>query len=127
MNVVSAGLARSMAVTAEALPRGESEWDLAGLEPAASAAVKPARVAGALLAYECVTHQIVRLNEGAPSGGNVVIGRVVSVYAAAGLVDERKRIDPARLDAVGRMAGLGYCSTRERYEIPWGRDALEGS
>ena len=54
----------------------------------------------------------------------VVIGRVVWIHAADGLVDDRFHVDPARLAAIGRMAGLTYCTTRQRFEIPWGKDAL---
>lgn len=125
VNIVSEKQARAMAVTAEGLPPGESEWELAGLTPEASEAVKPARVSGAPVAYECVTQEIVRLNPGAPSGGNIVIGRVVSVFVDDELIDERTRIDPAKLAAVGRMAGLTYCRTNERFDIPWGKAALE--
>lgn len=124
VSVVTEGQARQMAITAEGLPAGESEWELAGLEPEASAVVKPARVRGAPVAFECRTDRIVRLNPGAAAGGNVVIGRVVSVYAHEDLIDARKRIDPEKLAAVGRMAGLGYCTTRERFDIPWGTDAI---
>ena len=34
-------------------------------------------------------------------------------------------VDDAVVAAVGRMAGLGYCTTRERFELPWGTPALE--
>jgi len=126
VNIVNETQARAMAVTAETLPSGESEWELAGLEPTPSAAVRPPRVTGAPVAYECVTHQIVRLNPGAPSGGNIVIGRVVRVYVLDDLINERNHIDPDKLAAVGRMAGVTYCRTDARFDLPWGRAALEG-
>jgi hypothetical protein len=40
-------------------------------------------------------------------------------------VDERLRIDPGGLGAVGRMGGRLYCRTRERFELPLGRGALD--
>jgi len=127
VNIVTEAQARQMAITAEALPPDGNEWELAGLEPEASAAVGAARVKGAPVAYECVTHEVVRLNPGANSGGNIVIGRVVSVHVDDAIIDERMRIDPEKLAAVGRMAGLTYCRTRERFDIPWGRAAMEES
>ena len=126
VNVASWGIRREVAGAAEALAPGESEFELVGLTPAPSARVRPARVAEAALSFECETLQVVRTNPGAPGGGNVVIGRVVSVHASDGLVDARRRVDPDRLDAIGRMAGLGYCTTRDRFELPWGRAALDG-
>ena len=65
-----------------------------------------------------------RTNPGAPGGGNIVIGRVVHIHLADGLVDERMHVDPDMLGAIGRMGGLGYCTTRDRFEMPMGRSAL---
>ena len=126
INIVSMAQARSMSVTAEGLPPEESEFDLAGLGAVPSVKVRAPRVEGAPVAYECETVQVVRTNPGVPSGGNLVIGRVVQVHVRADLIDERMRIDPEGLDATGRMAGLGYCTTRERFDLPWGRAALDG-
>jgi flavin reductase (DIM6/NTAB) family NADH-FMN oxidoreductase RutF len=69
--------------------------------------------------------QVIRTNPGAPSGGNLVLGRVVMIHIDDAVIDARGRIDPAQLDLVGRMAGLGYCTTRDRFDLPWGRAALE--
>lgn len=126
VNIVSHAIGRRMSACAEELPYGESEFDFSGLTPAASAAVRPPRVAEAPFAFECITERVLRLNPGAPAGGNIVIGRIVRIHAADGLVNDRRHVDPAKLDALGRMAGQTYCTTRERLEIPWGREALGG-
>jgi flavin reductase (DIM6/NTAB) family NADH-FMN oxidoreductase RutF len=126
VNVAVEAYARQMAGSAETLPPEESEFDLVGLTPAPSTRVSPPRVAESPICFECVTDAVVRTNQGAPAGGNVVIGRVVNVHVADDLlVDERYRVDPERLAAIGRMAGLTYCFTRDRFDIPWGRRALE--
>ena len=125
VNIASASMARQVAGAAEALEYGESEFDLVGLTPAPSVAVAPPRVAEAPVAFECVTDRVIRTNPGEPGGGNVVIGRVVRAHAAPGLVNERMHVDPAALDSIGRMGGAAYCFTRERFELPVGRDALE--
>jgi flavin reductase (DIM6/NTAB) family NADH-FMN oxidoreductase RutF len=77
------------------------------------------------MAFECETVQVVRTNPGSPAGGNVVIGRVVHVFVCDDLINERFHIDPTLLDAVGRMGGLGYTRTRDRFELPMSREALE--
>lgn len=125
VNIVSGSQARAMSVTAEGLSYGESEFALAGLEAVDSVRVRPPRVGGAPVAYECETMQVVRTNPGVPGGGNLVIGRVVMVHVREDLHDGACHIDPETLDATGRMAGLGYCTTRDRFELPWGRRALE--
>ncbi len=125
VNIVTEAQAQQMSATAENLPDGESEFDFAGLIEAPSAVVKPPRVAGAPVSFECRTREIVRLAPGMPNGGNVVIGEIVQVHVDDAIIDERRRIDPERLAAVGRMAGLTYCSTRQRVDIPFGAKALD--
>ncbi len=124
VNAAVEGYAREVAAAAEPLDYGESEFELTGLEQAASSVVRPPRVARAPWSFECRTLQIVRLNPGVPAGGNVVIGRVVHVHVDDALIDARLHVDPARLAAIGRMGGFGYCTTRERFDLPAGREAL---
>ena len=54
-----------------------------------------------------------------------MLGRVVQVHVRDDLVNERMHVDPARLATIGRMGGVGYCTTRDRFEMPSGRSALE--
>ena len=79
INVVPESMMLPMVETSANLPPGESEFDFAKLPQAASTAVKPPRVAGAPVAYECVVHSIVELGSSA-----WVMARVVHVH-----VDER--------------------------------------
>jgi flavin reductase (DIM6/NTAB) family NADH-FMN oxidoreductase RutF len=116
---------RQVAAAAEALAYGESEFALVGLTPAPSRVVKPPRVAESPWAFECETVQVIRTNPGAPGGGNAVIGRVVHLWARDDVVNGRLTVDADALGAIGRMGGLGYCSTRQRFEMPAGRAALE--
>lgn len=124
VNIVDEPMARAMAACAEPLPHGESEFGLSGLTPGASIRVRPPRVAQSPISLECATLDVVRLNPGAPSGGNIVIGRVVVVHAREGLVNDRFHVDPGRLAAIGRMGGPSYCTTRGRFDMPMGRGAL---
>ncbi|GMV24019.1 MAG: hypothetical protein AMXMBFR58_00500 [Phycisphaerae bacterium] len=125
VNILHAADVRRIAACAEPLEYGDSEFALSGLTPAPSTRVRPPRVAEAALSFECRTVQVIRTNPGAPSGGNVVLGEVVYIHAADGLVNERFHVDPVRLDAVGRMGGIEYCNTRERFQVPMGRAALQ--
>jgi flavin reductase (DIM6/NTAB) family NADH-FMN oxidoreductase RutF len=127
VNVAAEPYAARVAAAAETLPPGESEFELAGLAPAPSAVVAPPRLRESPVAFECRTVQVIRTNPGQPGGGNVVLGRVVHVYVSDDLVDDRLRADPSVLAAVGRMGGLTWCRTRERFELPMGRPALVAS
>ncbi|MGH7130737.1 MAG: flavin reductase family protein [Phycisphaerales bacterium] len=124
VSIVPRAIARSMAACAEPLPYGESEWGLSKLTPVSSSVVKPARVGECHIAFECRTVQVIRLAPGEHAGGNIVIGRIVAIHADKGLINERHHVDAAMLDAIGRMGGIGYCTTRDRFEVPMGKRAL---
>lgn len=124
VNVATFPYVRKVAAASEVLEYGDSEFELTGLAKAPSVVVKPPRVAASPVAFECETMHVLRTNPGAPAGGNVVVGCVVHIFVRDDLIDERYRIDPARLDAVGRMGGLGYTRTRDRFELPMDRTAM---
>ncbi|MEM1165912.1 MAG: flavin reductase family protein [Planctomycetota bacterium] len=125
LNIVSEPLVQQMAATAEPLPPAENEFTFAGLDPASSVNVAPPRVANAMVAFECRTMHVIQLAKGEPAGGNLVLGEVVYVHTADGLVNERFHVDAAMLAAVGRMGGLDYATTRHRFTLPAGSKALE--
>jgi len=125
VNVVSEAIALRAVACAEELSYGESEFDFAGLAPAPSSVVAPPRVAESPLSFECRCVALHRLNPGAPAGGNIVIGKVIAVHAHEGLINDRFHVDPEALRAVGRMGGASYCTTRQRFEVPMGRPALD--
>ncbi len=125
VNIVTEAIARQVSAAAEELPYGQSEFDLSGLTPVASSVVKPPRVAECPAAFECVTRQIVETNPGVPSSGNLVLGEIVRVHAIEGILNERYHTDAALLAAFGRMGGPTYCTTRDRFDLPRGRAALE--
>ncbi len=125
VNIATNGLSRKVAASSEPLPYGESEFALTGLTPANSVVVKPPRVAESPVNFECRTVQVVRTNPGQPAGGNIVIGRVVHVFVRDDLINERSHIDQGKLDAIGRMGGLLYTRTRDRFELPMGKEAME--
>lgn len=124
VNLACRAYAPRVAAAAEPLPYGESEFELCGLTPAPSRVVGAPRVAESPAAFECRTLHVIRTNPGQPAGGNIVLGRVVHVFIRDGAVNERFHADPAILDTVGRMGGLEYCTTAERFSMPMGRKAL---
>jgi flavin reductase (DIM6/NTAB) family NADH-FMN oxidoreductase RutF len=124
VNIATMAYARAMAVTAEPLPYGESEFDLAGLTPAPSDRVRPPRLLESPISYECRTLQVIRTNPGqpaAPGGGNIVLGQILLVHVRDDAINERFHIDPAALDAIGRLGGQTYCTTRDRFEMAQGK------
>ncbi len=125
VNLAVESYIREVSAAAEPLEHGQSEFDLTNLESAASSIVRPPRVAATPVAYECRTRQVLRLAEGSPGGANIVIGEIVSIHIDDDLLSDRMDIDPDRLQAIGRMGGITYCTTADRFDIPRGRAALE--
>ena len=125
VNLAVEAYRREVSAAGEPLPHGESEFDLTGLETTPAVAVNAPRVAASPVAYECRTREVIRLAPGVPGGANLVIGEVVHLHVRDDLVDDRLNIDADRLAAIGRMGGLEYCRTRDRFAMPRGRVALE--
>ncbi len=116
VNLVNMPLAETMNSTAEALPYDESEMDHFGIEAAASDHVAPPRVAAAPVAFECRLMQITRIGE-APGIANVVFGEIICAHIADDVLTEAGRIDPAKLDLIGRMGGEDYCRSNDQFTI----------
>ena len=125
VSVATEAIIRQVVAAAEELPPESSEFALSGLTPAAGTCVQAPRVSESPIAFECRTRHVMRLAAGVPAGANIVIGDVVHVHVADGVVDARGKIDPAALRAVGRMGSMSYARTRDIIEIPYGAKALE--
>ena len=116
VNTVSAADAEAMNATSAMLGFEESEFERFGVASAPSVKVSPPRVASAALAFECRLDRIIRVSEG-PAGGNLVLGRIVWMHVADGVIGSSGYPDPDRLDLVGRMGGTDYLRTRDRFPL----------
>ena len=112
VNIATEHYAAEMARAARPLAADESEFDVAGLLPAPSQLVGPPRIRQAAIAFECRTLQVVPVGR-----SSLVIGEVVYLHFADGLVDERYRIDFEQLRAIGRMAGSRYARTTDTFVL----------
>ncbi len=75
INLVPEFLLEPMALSSDPLPYGENEFDHAGLLPVASTHVKPPRVEGAPVAFECRLHQLLHLGS-----HHLVLAEVIFVH-----------------------------------------------
>ena len=125
VSVAAEAYRREVSAAGEPLPYGESEFELTGLDTAVSTVVKAPRVAASPVAYECRTLRVIRLAAGEAGGANMVIGEVVHLHVDDRMLNERFEIDADRLSAIGRMGGIEYCRTADRFAMPRGRAALD--
>lgn len=103
-NFAGAALAEQMNGTSASVPRGTSEFDLAGLAMAPCRIVAAPRVADAPAALECIVTQIIQQHDRHGTAIDVwtVFGEVVGVHIAAAFLNDG-RFDTARADPVMRM------------------------
>jgi flavin reductase (DIM6/NTAB) family NADH-FMN oxidoreductase RutF len=115
VNVVSDAIAAAANLSAAEVGPDVDEFELAGLTAVASEVVRAPRVEESPAQMECKLLQIVFTGD-APGAGVVVLGQIVRLHVNAEL-EENFRIDPAKLDAVGRMAGNTWVRTRDRFDL----------
>lgn len=116
VNIVNKRLAQAMNISAAEFPAGVNEFEQAGLTEMASLKVKPPRVAESPIHFECQLAHLVSLGEGVGSG-SVVIGRVVHIQVDDSVMLDEDKIDLARLDPIGRLAGASYCRVTDMFEM----------
>ena len=116
VNLVSTDLAEKMNATAAPLAYGESEFEAFGVGSTPSDEVAPPRVAEARVALECALNSVVPFG-GEPGVANLVFGRILCAHVSNDILNTDGRIDPARLDLIGRMGGDDYCTTRDRFTV----------
>jgi len=115
VNIVSEDFAAQMNECSATVPPEVDEFALSGLTPAPSDLVKPPRVAESQVQMECRLLQVVTVSE-KPMGGSLVLGEVLRFHVADNVVSNFQ-IDPEKLRAIGRMAGVTYCRTTDRFEL----------
>ncbi|MEH3146816.1 MAG: flavin reductase family protein [Methylobacterium frigidaeris] len=110
-----------MNLSSAPLPRGESEFDFAGLETAPSRAVRPPRVAASPAALECRWLQTVPM---VPLGGGeasyfLVIGQVVSIYIDDRFITPEGRVDTGAMRPIMRGGYFDYFTVEpeNRFEM----------
>lgn len=107
INAVSYSIVRQMAVTSIEFPQEISEFKKAGLTPIPSDLVKPFRVKESPAQLECIVDQIITLgNEG--GAGHLIICKVVRMHLNEDILDEKDRINPHKIDLMGRMGRAFY-------------------
>lgn len=107
INVVSHHIVRQMAVASIEYGAEVNEFEKAGFTPLPSEMVKPFRVAESPVHMECKVEKILPLGE-MGGAGNLVVCRIVLMHIAESVLNEKGRIDPHKIDLMGRMGRFYY-------------------
>lgn len=114
VNIVSDALVPGMNVCAVPFGPGVDELQQAGLDAMPGVKVPCPWIAQAPAAFECRHHTTL----GIGNSREIILGEVVYAHFRADIVDKRLHVDPIGLDAIGRMGGHGYATTRDYFDLP---------
>lgn len=116
IQLVSFAQAEAMNASAAVLPYGMSEFAHCGIASLPSQRVAPPRVAGAAVAFECRAAQIQAYPAQKPNC-HLIFAEVLLAHVDDAVLTEQGRIDPHKLDLVGRLGGMAYSRTRDSFEM----------
>ena len=107
INVVSHRISRQMAVASIEYAPEIDEFKKAGFTPLPSVRVRPFRVAESPVQMECVVDKILPLGDDG-GAGNLIFCKIVMMHIAEEILNEKGRIDPDKIDLMGRMGRFYY-------------------
>ena len=115
VSMVSHKNAKAMSKTAEMFDANVNEFEMAGLTEIACSTIDSVRCAEAEVSFECTLQEVKSYGDHA-GAGNLVLADVVAIHVDDEIVDGFK-IDTDKFDAVGRLAGANYTTTRDSFLI----------
>jgi flavin reductase (DIM6/NTAB) family NADH-FMN oxidoreductase RutF len=108
INVVSYSIIHQMNLASSQFPAGVNEFIKCGFTMVKSDLVRPFRVGESPVQFECKVLQVIETGyEGL--AGNLVISEMVKMHINPDILTESGKIDPDKIDLVGRMGGNNYC------------------
>jgi len=128
-NMATWDLRDAVNISAQELPPEVDEFELAGLEKIPSRLVKPMRVKGSPIQFECVYLNTLRFpGEGAMGPADVVFGKVVGIHIADDVITPEGLVDILKIRPIARMGYFDYTSVDSKFRmvIPGDQRALLG-
>lgn len=119
INIVEYDMVYQISYASSEFPRGVNEFTKSNFTELASDIVKPPRVAESPVQFECKVNQIIELgNKG--GSGNLFICEVIKIHINERVLDEKGKIDPLKINQVGRCGGAYYIQMdpSRMFEIP---------
>lgn len=107
-----------MNLTALIVDRDVDEMQAARLDPLPSCLVRPPRVKGSPVHFECRLHQKITLPGRRPSGNHdLVIGRVVAVHIDDDVLTKDGQIDILKIRPIARLGYKDYTSVDAIFQM----------
>jgi flavin reductase (DIM6/NTAB) family NADH-FMN oxidoreductase RutF len=117
-NMATYDLRHAVNASAQELAHGVDEFEIAGLEKLPSHKVRPMRVKGSPIQFECVYLNTLRFPGVPPMGtADVVFGRVVGIHIDDAAFTADGRVDVLRLKPLARMGYYDYTFVESMFEM----------
>jgi len=107
INSVTYEMVKKVNETSADFPKGVNEFDMVGFTMEPSDLVRPFRVKESPVQLECKVIRVIETGLG-PAAGNLMICEIVLIHVNQKVLDEKGRIDPDKIDLVGRLGGDYY-------------------
>lgn len=118
-SLASRDLAEKLNLTSAMLPRGESEFEAAGLTAVNGRLVDAPYVGEAYAALECrvTATMAVPTLEGYTSQSRMIFGQVVGIHIREDAIGENGLLDIAKIRPIGRMGYLDYADCGAPFQM----------
>lgn len=116
INVVNYNMVEKMNLASAPFQKGVSEYEKAGFTMLDSDFIAAKRVKESPVQLECRIIDIKVLGDKG-GAGNLIIAEVLKIHVEESILDENKKIDPRKIDLVGRMGGAWYCRTTDLFQL----------
>ena len=107
INIVDFDIVEQTSLSSTEYAEGVNEFEKAGFTALPSKKIKPPRVAESPVQFECVVKDVVQLGQEG-GAGNLVICEVVNIHVKDSVLGDDGKIDPEKINLVGRMGGNFY-------------------
>jgi flavin reductase (DIM6/NTAB) family NADH-FMN oxidoreductase RutF len=108
INVVSYSMVQQASLASAEYPKGVNEFVKAGFTPIPSVKIKPFRVKESPVQMECKVLEVKETGTGG-GAGNLIICEILLMHISEDVLNADKKIDPNKIDLVGRMGFNWYC------------------
>jgi len=108
INVVDYSIVRQMAIASVEFPEDVSEFVKSGLTQEKAEVVNAPMVLESPASMECTVEEIIPLGDHG-GAGHLIICKIHRLHVREEAIDENDRIDPHKMDLMGRMGRAFYC------------------
>ncbi len=112
ISIVNSGFVEQASLASCEFKNDIDEFIKAGFDKYKSKLISIPGVSQSPFIMECKLHKIISLG-GKPASGNLVLGEIVYFHIDKSIIDSDNKIDPFKIDQVGRAGGSWYTKVKD--------------